>query len=175
MNYNQNNAAKQKLFKLAAEDTALNGCRGDLSDVQFEIKYPAGTYKIILAAAAFFGFFGIRLILRRSVGNPDFKLSALDIGFFVLLGLMVMLAVVSIILSKKKSNVTVAGKSVFYNGNSWTSDEISCVKCSKFLEHISVYSAGKKIFSFPWTMENAEIFIAWTKKCGIVFEDNRMI
>lgn len=174
MNYNQNNTAKQRLLKIAAEDTALNSCRGDMSDVHFEIKYPAGTYKIIIATAAFFGFFGIRLLSRRSVGNPDFKLSPLDIGFFVLLGLIVVLAIISAILGKKKSNITVSGKSIFYKGSSWTSDEIACVKCSKFFEHISVYSAGRKILSFPWTMENAEIFIAWTKKCGILFEDNRM-
>ena len=42
------------------------------------------------------------------------------------------------------------------------------------IETVAVYSAGKKILSFPWSMENSELFIAWVKKCGIVFEDNRI-
>jgi len=66
------------------------------------------------------------------------------------------------------------GKKLFYNGNCWSSDEISHVKCTKWLERVEVYSSGKKVLTFPWEKDNSELFIAWVKKCGIKFEDNRI-
>ena len=73
-----------------------------------------------------------------------------------------------------KPTISVSGKTVFYNGECWTSDEISCVKCTKWLERVEVYSNGKKVLTFPWELDNSELFIAWVNKCGIAFEDYRM-
>lgn len=174
MSNNYNNGLAKRHAKLAAEDTALSRCRSDLSDVRFEIKSGGGSAKIILAAVAFSLIMFLRIFARRKVGNPEHTISAMDMIFFALLGILVILAIVTAIMERKKPNISVSGKTLFYNGSSWTSDEIACVKCSKFLETVAVYSAGKKILSFPWSMENSELFIAWVKKCCIVFEDNRI-
>lgn len=119
-------------------------------------------------------FFGIRIISRRYVGNPDMAFSIGDIIFWSFIGLIVILVVVTAIQERNKPTISVSVKTLFYNGDCWSSDEISRVKCTKWFERVEVYSGGKKVLSFPWEMDNSELFIAWVKKCGIVFEDNRM-
>lgn len=88
--------------------------------------------------------------------------------------MIAVLVVVSIIREEKKPPIFVSGKTVFFGGESWTSDNISSVKCTQWLERVEVYSNGKKVLTFPWELDNSELFIAWVRKCGIKFEDCRM-
>lgn len=171
---NQNSTGNKRLIKLAAEDTALNDCRSDMSDVNFEIGKSSYSLKIWGMIVVFAVIFGGRILIRRKVGNPDYTMSTMDILFWIFIRCLLIYTIVSAIILSKKPSIAVSGKKIFYNGNCWSSDEISCVKCNKFLEHIEVYSEGKKILSFPWELDNSEIFIAWTKKCGITFEDRRI-
>ena len=174
MNMNQNKPMNKRLEKLAVENTAFNNCRQDMSDVNFEIGKSSNLIKICAAIVVFAAFFGCRILIRRKVGNPDYTLSIIDIIFWIFIGCISIYTIVSAILLKRKPTISVSGKMVFYNGNSWTCDEIECVKCSKFFERVNVYSNGRRIISFPWELDNAEMFIAWVKKCGIIFEDMRM-
>lgn len=146
----------------------------NMSDVSFEIGKSSYTVKIFAAIAAFALVYGIRILTRRYVGNPDMTFSVGDIIFWCFIGLIVILVVVTAFQEKNKPTVSVSGKKLFYNGDCWSSDEITHVKCTKWLERVEVYSGGKKVLSFPWEMDNSELFIAWVKKCGIAFEDNRM-
>lgn len=159
--------------KLDAEKTALNNCRSDLSDVNFAVGQSSYTAKVFAAIALFAIIFGGRIFLRRRIGNPEAGLSAIDIGFWVLIGCILVFAVISAITSRRQSGITVSGKTVFFGGNCWTCDEISHVKITRWLERIEVYSDGKRIIRFPWEMDNSEVFIAWVKKCGITLEDKR--
>ena len=173
MNSNQNQFENMRLTKLAAERTALNNSREDMSDVNFEIGKKSYSLKAFSAIVAFAVIFGVRIIPRRMIGNPDYTMSAIDKAFWLFIGCIFICIVVLGIIQKIKPSITVSGKTIFYNGNCWTSDEISCVKISNWLERVEVYSNGKKIISFAWEMDNSEKFIAWTKKCGIHFEDKR--
>ena len=101
-------------------------------------------------------------------------MSAGDIVFWCFIGLIIVLVVVTTVKEKNSPTISVMGKKLFYNGNCWSSDEISHVKCTKWLERVEVYSSGKEVLTFPWEKDNSELFIAWVKKCGIKFEDNRM-
>ena len=174
MSGSYNQIGNKKLEKLAKENTALKNCQPDMSDVSFEIGKSSYSVKIFGAIALFAIFFGIRIISRRYVGNPDMAFSIGDIIFWCFIVLISILVVVSMIHEKNKPTIFVSGKTVFYNGNCWKSDEISCVRCTKWFERIEVYSKGKKVLTFPWELDNSELFIAWVKKCGIVFEDYRM-
>ncbi|MDE7365475.1 MAG: hypothetical protein K2N27_11480 [Ruminococcus sp.] len=174
MNNNQNQFGNKRLAKLVLENTAFNNCRSDMSDISFEIGKSSYSVKIFLAIVLFAVVFGGRILLRRHAGNPNYSMSATDIAFWAFIGFIFICTVVYAIIHSKKPNISVSGKTVFYNGNCWNSDEISCVKCSKWFEYIEVYSGGKKIIAFPWEKDNSELFIAWTKKCGILFEDNRI-
>lgn len=173
MNTNQNQFGNKRLAKLALENTAFKNCREDMSDINFEIGKSSYTAKIFGFIVLFAIFFGVRITARRYVGNPDMTFSVGDIIFWCFIAAIGILVVVSVIREKNKPTISVSGKTIFYNGNCWTSDEISCVKCGKWFEYIDVYSNGKKIISFPWEKDNSELFIAWTKKCGIPFEDKR--
>lgn len=175
MNNNQNQFGNKRLAKLALENTAFNNCHSDMSDVSFEIGRSSYSIKIFAAIVVFAVIFGIRILSRRIIGNPDYTMSAIDIAFWIFIGCILICTIAFAIIQSKKPSISVSGKTVFYNGNCWTSDEISCVKCSKWLERIEVYSNGKMVISFFWEKDNSELFIAWTKKCGIIFEDNRMV
>lgn len=174
MNTNQLKSINKRFEKLAAEDTILNNCRSDMSDVSFEIGKSSYSVKICFMIVLFAVFFGGRIIMRQKIGNPDYSLSTKDILFWSFIGCILIFTIVYAIMLKTKPTITVSGKTIFYNGNILTSDEIACVKCSKFFEFVTVYSNGKKILSFPWEMDNSEMFIAWVKKCRIEFEDNRI-
>ena len=163
-----------KLEKLAKENSAFQTCQPDMSDVNFEIGKSSSTVKIFAAIAAFAPIYGIRFFLRRYVGNPNGSMSAGDIVFWCFIGLIIVLVVVTTVKEKNSPTISVMGKKLFYNGNCWSSDEISHVKCTKWLERVEVYSSGKKVLTFPWEKDNSELFIAWVKKCGIKFEDNRI-
>lgn len=159
--------------KLDAENTALNGCRSDLSDVNFTVGQSSYTAKVFGAIALFAIVFGGRVFLRRQIGNPEAGLSATDIGFWILVGCILVFAAISAMMSRKRSGITVSGKTVFSGGNCWTSDDISLVKITRWLERVEVYSDGKKVITFPWEYDRSEVFIAWVKKCGIALEDKR--
>lgn len=174
MQNNQNQFGNKRLAKLELESTAFNNCRPDISDVSFEIGKSSYSVKIFGAIVLFALFFGVRIIARRYVGNPDMKLAAGDIVFWCFIGLLLILVIFSIIKESKRPPILVSGKTLFYNSDCWSSDEISYVKCTKWFERVDVYSGEKKVLSFPWEMDNSELFIAWVNKCGIVFEDNRM-
>lgn len=171
---NQPQIRNIRLEKLHAEKTALNGCRSDLSDVNFEIGKNSYTAKVFGMIVLFAAVFGGRIFLRRMIGNPEAGLSAIDIGFWVLIGCILIFAVVSALTSRKRASITVSGKTVFSKGNCFTSDEISLVRVTRWLERVEVYVDGKKVIVFPWEMDHSETFIAWTRKCGIAFEDKRM-
>lgn len=174
MSNNYNQFSNKKLEKLATEKTAFKNCREDMSDVSFEIGKSSYTAKLFGFIVLYAIFFGARIIARRYVGNPDMTFSVGDIIFWCFIVLIGILVVVSMIHEKNKPIISVSGKTVFYKGECWTSDEISCVKCTKWLERVEVYSIGKKVLTFPWEMDNSELFIAWVNKCGITFEDHRM-
>lgn len=167
-------SGNKRLEKLAAEKTAFKNCQADMSDVNFEIGKSSYSAKIFGAIVVFAIFFGVRIYARRFVGNPAMKLSAGDIIFWCFIGLLLILVISTLIKESKRPPISVWGKTLFYNGNCWSSDKISYVKCTKWFERVEVYSDGKEVLTFPWEMDNSELFIAWVNKCGIVFEDNRM-
>lgn len=171
---NLNELQKKGFEKLALENTAFSNCREDMSDVNFEIGKTSYSAKIFLLIVLFALIFGARILLRRRAGNPDLEMSTGDILFWLFIGLIFVLSIIVAITQKNKPTISVLGKTVFFNGNCWISDEIACVKCTKWLNRVEAYSNGKKIVSFPWELDNSELFIAWAKKCGIVFEDNRI-
>ncbi len=171
---NQNKPMNKRLEKLAVENTVFNNCRQDMSDVNFEIGNSSYLLKACGALVLLAVVFGGRFLIRRKAGNPEYTLSTIDILFWIFIGGILIYTIVATIMLKRKPTISVSGKMVFYNGNSWTCDEIECVKCSKFFERVNVYSNGRRIISFPWELDNAEMFIAWVKKCGIIFEDMRM-
>lgn len=74
MNTNQNQFGNKRLAKLAAENTALSGCRSDMSDVSFEIGKSSNSVKIFIAIVLFAIFFGGRILLRRRAGNPNYSM-----------------------------------------------------------------------------------------------------
>ncbi len=174
MNTNQNKPMNKRLEKLAVEDTAFNNSWQDMSDVNFEIGKNSYSLKVFVLIVVMAVVIGGRILSRRMVGNPEYSMSAIDIAFWIFIALLTIYVIISAIVQSRKPTITVSGKTIFYNGNCWTSDEIDSVKCSRFLELVTVYSAGKKILSFPWERDNSELLIAWAKKCGIAFEDNRM-
>lgn len=145
-----------------------------MSDVNFEIGKTSYSITIFAAIVLFAVFFGGRMILKRMVLNPECGVSVIDIAFWSFIGILAVCVVVSAILQSKRPSISVSGKTLFYNGKCWTSDEISCVKCSRWLELVEVYANGRKVLSFPWELEHSELLIAWANRCGIVFEDKRM-
>ena len=171
---NNNQIWNKKIEKLGAEKVAFKNCRTDMSDVNFEIGTSSYTAKLFGFIVLFAIFFGVRIIARQFVGNPDMTFSIGDIIFWCCIGIIAVLVIVTSIHEKNKPTISVSGKTVFYNGDCWTSDEISCVKCTKWFERVEVYSNGKKVLAFPWELDNSELFIAWVNKCGIVFDDKRM-
>lgn len=175
MNTNLNQLANKGLEKLALENTAFNNCKDDMSDVHFEIGKSSYTAKIFGAIVLFALFFGGRMLLKkRFAGSSDMASSIGDIIFWCFIGLIAILVVVTFIREKSKPTISVSGKNVYFGAKCVSSDEIQYVKCSKWFQHVEVYSKGKKVLSFPWELDNSELFIAWVKKCGIVFMDNRM-
>lgn len=174
MNNNQNPFGNKKIdAKLALENTAFNNCREDMSDVKFEIGRKSYTIKVFSMIVIFALIFGGRIMLRRRAGNPDFTMSALDTAVWTFIGFIAVCTVIASIMQSLKPSISVSGKTIFYNGNCWTCNEISCVEVTKLLGCVNVYSNGKRIISFLWEKDNSELFIAWAKKCGIVFEDKR--
>ena len=125
MQNNQNQFGNKRLAKLAAENTGLNKCRADMSDVSFEIGKSSYSVKIFLAIVLFAVFFGGRIFIRRKVGNPNYNMPATDIAFWAFIGFIFICTVVYAIIQSKKPSISVSGKTVFYNGNCWNSDEIS--------------------------------------------------
>ena len=163
-----------KQEKLDAEKTAFRNCRSDLSDISFEITQSTAEAKVFGAILLFAVPIGGRIMLRRMAGSPDGGMSAIDIGFWILMGCIALVTVIFAVAGRMQSGVSVSGKTVFYKGNCWSSDEISLIRCTKWLEHVEVYADGKKVISFPWSMEHSELLIAWARVCGIKFEDKRM-
>lgn len=171
---NNNQIWNKKIEKLNTEKTAFKNCGEDMSDVSFEMGKSSYTAKLFGFIVLFALFFGIRIIARRYVGNPDMTFSIVDIIFWCCIGIIAILVIVTFVREKNKPTISVSSKTVFYNGDCWTSDEISYVRCTKWFERVEVYSNGKKVLAFPWELDNSELFIAWVNKCGITFEDNRM-
>lgn len=173
MNNITNQIYKTRGEKLTAENTVLNDCKPDMSDVNFEITENYNTIKLFGLVILFALFWGGRIGLRRIVGNPDYTLSPIDKVFGIFIILLIIILVVYAVAKKFSKPIIIAGKTVFYNGNCWTSDDISEVECTALSYQIKVYSNGKKVLSFSWEMNNSEKFIAWVKKCGISFIDKR--
>ncbi|ADU23204.1 hypothetical protein [Ruminococcus albus] len=175
MNNNyKNQFVNIKQQKLDKERTAFSNCRLDMTDVSFEIGKSSYTAKLFGFIVLFAIFFGGRILARQYVGNPNMTFSVGDIIFWCCIGMIAILVIVTFIHEKNKPTISVLGKKIFYNGNCWTSDDISFVRCTKWFERVEVYSNGKKVLTFPWELDNSELFIAWVNKCGITFEDHRM-
>ncbi len=170
---NNKNQPKTREEKLAAENTALNDCMLDMSDVNFEITENYNSIKLFGFVILFALFWIGRIGLRRIVGNPDYTTSAIDKAFGIFIVCLIFFIVVYAVVKKFSKPITVAGKKIFYNGNCWTSDDISEVECAALSYQIKVYSNGRKVLSFPWERDNSEMFIAWVRKCGINFVDKR--
>lgn len=162
-----------RLTKLAKEKTAFNNCSEDMSDVKFELGKSCYSPKIFAMIVLYAVVFCGRNFLKQHIVNPDMEMPVSDIIFWIFIGVILIYVIISTIIQSRRKSISVNGKKLFYNGDCWTSDDISYVKCSKLLERIEVFSKGKKILSFPWELDNSELFIAWVKKCGIMFDDNR--
>ena len=106
MNNNQFKSVNKRLEKLAVENTAFNNCRQNMSDVNFEIGKSSYTAKIFGFIVLFAIFFGVRLIARQYVGNPDMTFSVGDIIFWCFIVLIGILVVVSMIHEKNKPSFT---------------------------------------------------------------------
>ena len=165
------NMKQQKLDK---ERTAFNDCREDLSDVAFEIGNGSYTTKVFGMIVLFGLIFGGRIFARQLAANPDMTFSFADKIFWICICITAVIVIVSLIREKNKPVISVSGKTLYCGGNYWSSSDISYVKCTKWLEHIEVYSNGRKVLVFSWEQDNSELFIAWLYKCGITFVDDRM-
>ena len=172
--YDKNNPFAQKnLQKLSLEKTAFEYTRPDMSDVNFEVGGGSASAGIMLLYIPIVLLLGSRIAIKHFlIGHGS--VSALDIALWVLMAVMTFFSVTYYLVTKYKSKVKVSGKTVSYKGKTWSSDEIDIVKCTR-MSVVKAYSAGKKIISFSWDTNNSELFIAWTKRCGIVFEDKRII
>ncbi len=166
MDSNQSPFLSKKSARLAAENTALDGCREDMSDVYFKVGGSASlnTLKWSVLLIAFPAF---RIWLRSGE-----ETRSTDMALMFVIAVLTIAVTAAAYISKKKGFITVSGKTVSYNGNCWTDSDISYVICSSF-GCIQVYSAEEKILSFLWETDNSELFIAWVKKCGIAFVDKR--
>jgi hypothetical protein len=162
-----------RLTKLAKEKTAFNNCSDDMSDVKFELGKSCYSTKIFAMIVLYAVVFCGRIFLRRHIVNPNMEMPVSDIVFWIFIGVILLYVIISTIMQSRRKSISVNGKKLCYNGGCWTSDDISYVKCTKLLERIEVFSKGKKILSFSWELDNSELFIAWVKKCGIMFDDNR--
>ena len=173
MNNITNQIYKTREEKLAAENTVLNDCKSDMSDVNFEITENYNSIKLFGFVILFALFWGGRIGLRRIAGNPDYTMSSIDKAFWIFIVCLIIYMIIYAVSKKFSKPITIAGRTVFYNGNCWTSDDISEVECTALSYQIKVYSNGKKVLSFPWERDNSEMFIAWVRKCGINFTDKR--
>ena len=99
------NQVNLKQQKLAKERTAFNKCRADMSDVNFEIGKNSYTAKLFGFIVLFAIFFGVRIIARRFVGNPDMTFSIGDIIFWCCIGIIAVLVIVTSIREKNKETV----------------------------------------------------------------------
>ncbi len=166
MDRGQSPFLSKKSARLAAENTALDGCREDMSDVCFKVGGSA-SLNTLKWAVPLIAFPALRILLRRGG-----ETRGADIILMVMIAFLTIAVAAAAYVSKKKGFITVSGKTVSYNGNCWTDSDISYVVCSSF-GCIEVYADEKKILSFLWETDNAELFIAWVKKCGIAFVDKR--
>lgn len=157
--------------RLMLEDTALDGCREDLSDVSFEIGRGSATQNFTAPVCALVVIIAIRSIIRQ-MATGGLRITGVII--LVLSLLFAAFTVFSIINSKRSGKIKVTGKTVSCGNKCWNSSDIARVECTS-LSQIKVYSYDKKIFSFSWDKPNAEVFIAWVKKCWIQLDDNRII
>ena len=106
------NQVNLKQQKLAKERTAFNKCRADMSDVSFEIGKNSYTAKLFGFIVLFAIFFGVRIIARRFVGNPDMTFSIGDIIFWCCIGIIAVLVIVTSLREKNKQTVRKLRKSL---------------------------------------------------------------
>ena len=158
--------------KRQLEYTALHGVK--LSDVQFTLKNSAAAAQICGMIAGMGILYGGRFFLKQRITHPDAGLSVTDTIFWILMALLLIGGIVILLRSGKQTGISVSGNTLFCGASSWTSDEITGAKCTRWMETISLYAGGKKILSISWSMENSELLIAWINKCGIPFDDNRL-
>lgn len=158
--------------KRQLEYTALHGVK--LSDVQFTLKNSTAAAQICGMLVGAGVLYGGRFFLKKRIIHPDAGMSVTDILFWILMALLLICGIASLLLSGKQTGISVSGNTLYCGGSSWTSDEITRAKCTKWMEQISLYAGNKRILSVSWSMDNAELLIAWINKCGIPFEDNRM-
>ena len=142
---------------------AFDHCRDDLSDIDF---LAGGNNVTLPVFAGIFGtmaFLSLRLWIRRRIAGRSNSFGVV-IFFLLLLGAIYML----VLWLKQRSGgkIRVTGKALSCRGNFYSADEISLVKCN-WLGNVCVYVGGKKIASVSWDEENAELIIAWSRKCGI--------
>ncbi len=164
------NELQRKGFeKLANEKNAFAG--RDLADISFEIgRGGYGAYAFLLIAA-FAVLFGGRFLARRGIGGA--ALSVGDFLFWLFIAAVVIAALLSLLLKRKKTGISVMGGTIFCDGNCYPPEEVTRVRCTRWLERVEVFAGKKKILSAEWNRDNAELLIAWARRCGIPFEDKR--
>ena len=164
MNLNEqtNVMIEKKKRKLHAEMHGLDHCREDLSDVDFLAGGKNASLPVLSGSLGIASFITLRLWLRRSVTGHGGGFGVI----FILLLLMALLCLYMWFRQSGGGKIRVNGKSLSYNGNLYSADEINLVKCD-WLGNVCVYSGGKKVASVSWEEENAELIIAWSRKCGI--------
>ena len=79
-----------------------------MSDVNFEIGKSSYTAKIFGFIVLFAIFFGVRIIARQFVGNPDMTFSIGDIIFWCCIGIIAILVIVTFIREKNKPTISVS-------------------------------------------------------------------
>ena len=160
-----NEMLEKKRQKFFAERHGLDHCRDDLSDVDF---YAGGNNYVLPGLSGLFllmAFISLRTYLRRRITGTGRR----QLGIFIpLVALATLAAVCGIVWLKQKfgGKIHVIGKTLAYNGNMYSAEELNLVKCNAF-GTVCVYADGKKVASVSYDEENAELIMAWAQKCGI--------
>ncbi len=159
--------------KRLTEMTALNGCKEDLSDVNFKVCGNSMSKTAIVGGLTLFLGAGASIMIKsRVAGAKSDGFTTVDYVFFGLIVVMVVLVALMLFIESRKKPVEVRGKVMYYGEKSYSSDMISHVECTS-LNKIKVHSKGKVVCSFSWALDNGEMFMAWARKCNIVILDKR--
>lgn len=156
----------QKLTKRAAENTVLDGCADDLSDVSFKLGSPSMDIALLKLAVVLLAVFGGRFMWRR------LPVEAIGFGSPMIIKTVMIIVVASlalfclIFLESKKARISVRQKTLYYNNKSYDVKEISHI-ILKAMGRIQIFPKGKVIAKASQADDNAEILIAWAKKCRI--------
>ena len=164
----------QKMAKREAENTVLDGCAEDLSDVSFNLGKPSMDIALVKIGVVLLAVFGGRLIWRRLPveliwgGNSNSMI--IKVVMIVVVAILALFCL--ILLEGKKARISVKQKTLYYKNKSYDAKEISHI-ILKAMGGIQVFSKGKIVAKASQADDNAEMLIAWAKKCRINMIDRR--